>query len=99
MQILAQFMRQETTSTEDISLRDDQILYVKVLPTEEHTIIDAHQNVEITKTMAAAMLIDNPLSKITGNIFLGINTCVCPVRLVTTESEAINWFKKICADE
>lgn len=43
---------------------------------------------------AGALLINSPLTKILGNIFLRINNPSSPARLFTDEAEAITWLKK-----
>jgi hypothetical protein len=43
--------------------------------------------------IAFAILIDSPLSKIIGNFFMGLNKPRVPVRLFTSEKEAISWLQ------
>ena len=42
---------------------------------------------------AVAGLISSPVSRIIGNFFLGINRPKFPVKLFTSETEAIEWLK------
>ncbi len=42
---------------------------------------------------AAALLAQSPLSKVLGNLFLGLNKPLFPTRLFTSEKDAIEWLK------
>jgi hypothetical protein len=42
---------------------------------------------------AMALLIGSPISKVIGNFFLGLNKPKFPVKLFTSETEAIEWLK------
>jgi len=42
---------------------------------------------------ACVLLIDSPVSRIMGNFFLNFNKPKFPVKLFTSESEAIEWLK------
>ena len=42
---------------------------------------------------AAAAIISSPLSRIIGNLFLGINKPPYPMKLFTSKSEAIEWLR------
>ena len=42
---------------------------------------------------ACVLLIDSPISKIIGNIFLNFNKPKYPVKLFTSETDAIEWLK------
>ncbi|MBD3420516.1 MAG: hypothetical protein GF398_10400 [Chitinivibrionales bacterium] len=44
---------------------------------------------------AAALLIGNPVSKIIGNFFLGLNKPLFPTKLFTEEQSALNWLQTI----
>lgn len=49
---------------------------------------------EATKYLtAAALLIGNPVSRIIGNFYLGLNKTAFPFRLFTRQEEAIVWLK------
>lgn len=41
-----------------------------------------------------ALLIGSPLSRIIGNFFMGLNKPSIPMRLFTSEKEAIKWLKQ-----
>jgi len=41
----------------------------------------------------AAILVSSPVSKVMGNIYMGLNKPIVPTRLFTQESEAIAWLK------
>ena len=43
---------------------------------------------------AIAMLIGSPVSRIIGNFFLGLNKPSYPIKLFTSESEAIEWLRR-----
>lgn len=42
---------------------------------------------------AMALLIGSPISKVIGNFFLGLNKPKFPVKIFTSEAEAIRWLK------
>jgi hypothetical protein len=42
---------------------------------------------------AAALLINSPLSRGLGNFFMGFNKSLIPVRLFTSEAEALDWLR------
>lgn len=42
---------------------------------------------------AAALLIGNPVSRIIGNFYLGINKTCMPVKMFTGSDEAVTWLK------
>ena len=42
---------------------------------------------------AAAMLVGNPISRMIGNFFLGLNKTPMPLRLFTDEGEALAWLR------
>lgn len=42
---------------------------------------------------ASALLVTNPISKIIGNFFLGLNKPIKPTRLFTNKEKAIEWLK------
>lgn len=42
---------------------------------------------------AAALLIGNPVSRIMGNFYLGINKTSMPVKMFTGSDEAVTWLK------
>jgi hypothetical protein len=46
------------------------------------------------EVMAAAMLIDSAVSRMIGNIFLSTKKTSFPVRLFTSEAEAVEWLKE-----
>ncbi len=45
-------------------------------------------------TTAAALLVDTPVSKVLGNLLIGLNRLSHPVKLFTSEAEAIEWLKE-----
>jgi hypothetical protein len=46
-----------------------------------------------TVAVAAALIINSPLSRAIGNFFMGLNRPVIPTRLFTSEAEALTWLK------
>jgi hypothetical protein len=42
---------------------------------------------------AAAVLIDNPVSRVIGNFFIGLNRPRLPMRLFVSEAEALAWLQ------
>jgi hypothetical protein len=42
---------------------------------------------------AVALLIKSPLSRMIGNLFLGLNKSTLPTRLFTDENKALEWLK------
>lgn len=47
---------------------------------------------------AAALLVGNPVSRLFGNFFQGINKTYMPVKLFTSTEEAISWLKTFLAE-
>jgi hypothetical protein len=45
------------------------------------------------EAMSGALLIDSPVSRIIGNVFINFSKPMIPVRLFTSEAEAIQWLK------
>jgi hypothetical protein len=43
---------------------------------------------------AVAILVDSPLSKVVANFFIGLNRPASPVKLFTSESEALAWLEE-----
>jgi hypothetical protein len=44
-------------------------------------------------TLALALLVESPLSKLIGNFFIGLNKPLFPTKLFNSEREAIAWLK------
>jgi len=42
---------------------------------------------------AAALIVSNPVSRIMGNFYMGINKTKMPVRMFATTMDAKNWLK------
>jgi hypothetical protein len=56
---------------------------------------DYFSNDNYTKNLTkGATLVDSPISKLFGNIFLGFNKLPIPYRIFTNEKEAIKWLKE-----
>jgi hypothetical protein len=45
-------------------------------------------------TRAVAVVVDSPMSKIIGNIYLGLNKPITPSRLFTDEKDAVEYLKQ-----
>jgi len=43
---------------------------------------------------ASALIVGSPVSRVLGSFFLGLNKPAYPVRLFTSEAEAIKWLKE-----
>ena len=43
--------------------------------------------------LAAALLISNPVSRIIGNFYMGINKTAMPVKIFTSEKAAFSWLQ------
>jgi hypothetical protein len=48
---------------------------------------------ELNYAPAVAFLVDSPLSRAIGNIFMGLTRLPMPVRLFSSEVEAVEWLK------
>ncbi len=44
-------------------------------------------------TLATALLVDSPISRVIGNFFIGLNRSQWPVRMFSEESEAMVWLE------
>lgn len=44
-------------------------------------------------TLAVALIVGSPVSRVIGNFYLGLNSPKYPLRLFTSEREAIEWLK------
>jgi hypothetical protein len=47
---------------------------------------------------AAALLIGNPVSRIIGNFYMGINKTAMPVKMFSSEKEALAWLKTFVSE-
>ncbi|MFH1682495.1 MAG: STAS/SEC14 domain-containing protein [Candidatus Woesearchaeota archaeon] len=45
-------------------------------------------------TKASALLVGSPLSKVLGSFFIGLNRPPYPIRIFSSEDEALEWLKK-----
>lgn len=64
---------------------------IKSVSRESRNIYSSQETGELLS--AAALLIGNPVSRIIGNFYLGINKTVMPVRMFTSDREAGDWLK------
>lgn len=49
--------------------------------------------------LAAALIIGNPVSRIIGNFFIGLNRADMKSRLFTSEEKALNWIRKLAKEQ
>jgi len=47
---------------------------------------------------AAALLVGNPVSRIIGNFYMGINKTAMPIKMFTDKDQAITWLKGFIID-
>ena len=88
--------------------REDFNLYARLCETQKRPVMVDIRNIksvdmkarkyysgkEATKYLkAAALVISNPVSRVIGNFYMGINKTVFPFRLFTNREDAINWLK------
>jgi hypothetical protein len=53
-----------------------------------------YASIEAAKRISVcAMVVGSPISKVVGNFFLGLNKPHYPVRLFTSEEEALDWLR------
>lgn len=64
---------------------------VKSITREARDYLVGEEATKITK--ACALLVNSPLSKIIGNIFLGLNKPVYPAKIFTSEEKALEWLR------
>ena len=69
---------------------------VKTVSKESRGIYSSKETVKFFT--AAALLVGNPVSRIMGNFYLGINKAAMPVRMFTNKDEAISWLKGFIKD-
>lgn len=64
---------------------------VKTVSKEARNIYSSNETAEILS--AAALIVSNPVSRIMGNFYMGINKTIMPVRMFSTTMDAKNWLK------
>ncbi len=64
---------------------------VKTVSKESRAIYSSPETAEVIS--AAALLVGNPVSRIIGNFYLGLNKSVMPVKMFTNRDEAFLWLK------
>lgn len=50
---------------------------------------------ERPKNLGTAILVNSPVSRVIGNFFMGLNKPPFPVKLVTSEEKAFEWFESL----
>ena len=50
-------------------------------------------------TTAVALLVESPISRVVGSFFLGINRLSVPIRIFTSEQQALTWLNVFLDDE
>ena len=63
---------------------------IKTVSKESRGIYSSEETAECIS--AAALLIGNPVSRIMGNFYLGINKTLMPVKMFTSSEDAISWL-------
>ncbi|MBI1800621.1 MAG: STAS/SEC14 domain-containing protein [Chloroflexi bacterium] len=48
-------------------------------------------------TKAVALLVSSPVSRVLANFFLGLHTPKVPIKMFTSETEALKWLKRFVA--
>ena len=69
---------------------------LKTVSKESRSIYSSEKTAEYLT--AAALLVGNPVSRIMGNFYLGINKTSMPVKMFTNTEEAIDWLKTFLTD-
>ncbi len=64
---------------------------VKTVSKGSRDIYSSNETAEILS--AAALIVSNPVSRIMGNFYMGINKTVMPVRMFPTTRDAKKWLK------
>ena len=64
---------------------------IKTVSKESRDIYSSQETSEILS--AAALIVSNPVSRIMGNFYMGINKTIMPVRMFTATSDAKDWLK------
>jgi hypothetical protein len=64
---------------------------VKTVSKGSRDIYSSSETAEILS--AAALIVSNPVSRIMGNFYMGINKTIMPVRMFPTTRDAKNWLK------
>jgi hypothetical protein len=65
---------------------------IKTVSKESRNIYSGDEMGNILK--AAALIVGNPVSRIMGNFYMGINKTKMPVRMFTRISDAKKWLKE-----
>lgn len=53
---------------------------------------ESEEVVKVVKKLA--LLIKNPVARVLGNVYIGINKTVYPTKLFTSEEEAMKWLRE-----
>jgi hypothetical protein len=64
---------------------------LKTVSKESRAIYTSPETAEVIS--AAALLVGNPVSRIIGNFYLGLNKSAMPVKMFTNTGEAFAWLK------
>ncbi|MFC2111728.1 hypothetical protein ACFLTA_00520 [Bacteroidota bacterium] len=64
---------------------------IKTVSKESRSIYSSEKTAEVFS--AAALLVGNPVSRIIGNFYLGINKSAMPIKMFTNSDEALAWLK------
>lgn len=73
--------------------RPPLLVDLRLMPSQRREVRAFYASPEFARFHSAGvMLIGSPMSKIIGNFFIGINKAPVPVKLFTSEAEAITWL-------
>ena len=69
---------------------------VRTVSKESRGIYSSTETAEVFS--AAALLVGNPVSRIIGNFYLGLNKSAMPVKMFTESGEAFEWLKSFLTE-
>lgn len=71
------------------------LVYVKTKRGEPQEVRRFYSDLSLTIPIAAtALLVSSPVSRVIGSFYLGINKPHHPIKLFTSETEAVEWLKQ-----
>ncbi len=71
------------------------IKFVRTVSKEARDFMASEEGCE--GVLAAAILVDSPITRMIGNFFMSINKPLVPTKIFTDEAEAIKWLKPFVA--
>jgi len=73
-----------------------ELMNVRTVSKESRAIYSQEKSAEYFS--AAALLVGNPVSRIMGNFYIGINKTPMPIKMFTRKEEALAWLKTFIKD-